>query len=336
MSGEVILRRLSRLNITAFLFLGLLIINSSFLDVSSASTAKVPRLNCVGSGEITGLHPGWSTLSAQQLTVVQSTSSSFRVYWCPAAAPQGTGMISYTLTSMLGAITCETTLLTCTMSGISTASKLSLMASDETGSYPSEQIAIQNSGIPTPCVRSPMKCNIGPGFLTFPTYGNSAPTGMGSCTFAAVANWQEIALGLHPDPSLINKQFVAAGGNVNLGLTTDQVFNYWRTFGIAGVFLDSSKQLPIDPVNVQRAIDDPNIRVIIASLNLGKNQNFAGISIANPSYHWVVVDGYTPQGPLVVTWGQTLQMTWQQWNLEAVTTWTVSTGNQLKSLLGNQ
>jgi len=159
---------------------------------------------------------------------------------------------------------------------------------------------------------------------------------MGSCTFAAVANWQEIALGLHPDPSLINKQFVAAGGNVNLGLTTDQVFNYWRTFGIAGVFLDSSKQLPIDPVNVQRAIDDPNIRVIIASLNLGKNQNFAGISIANPSYHWVVVDGYTPQGPLVVTWGQTLQMTWQQWNLEAVTTWTVSTGNQLKSLLGNQ
>jgi hypothetical protein len=29
--------------------------------------------------------------------------------------------------------------------------------------------------------------------------------------------------------------------------------------------------------------------------------------------HDVVVDGFTPEGPLVVTWGQTVQMTWQQW-----------------------
>ena len=330
------MRRLLRLNFTALSVIGCIILNFSFLDTSVALVPKIPHLNCDGSGELSGLHPGWSSNSAQQLTVVQTNSSNFRIYWCPAAAPQGSGTISYTVTSMLGAITCETPLLSCSMSGISSTSKLSLMASDETGSYHSDQIAIQNSGIPTPCVRAPMKCNLGPGLLTYPTYGNSVPTGMGSCTFAAVANWQEIALGLHPDPSLINKQFVAAGGNANLGLTTDQVFNYWRTFGIAGVFLASSRQLPIDPINVERAIDDPNIRVVIASLNLSKNQNFAGISIPNPSYHWVVVDGYTPQGPLVVTWGQTLQMTWQQWNLEAVTMWTVGTGNQLKSVQSSQ
>ena len=121
----------------------------------------------------------------------------------------------------------------------------------------------------------------------------------------------------------------------NVGLTTDQVFNYWRTFGIAGVLLKNSDALAIDPINLQRAIDDPNVRTVIASLNLVKNQNSAGTSNPNPSYHWVVVTGYTPQGPLVVTWGQTLQMTWQQWNLEAVTMWRIGTGNDLKSLVEN-
>ena len=73
------------------------------------------------------------------------------------------------------------------------------------------------------------------------------------------------------------------------------------------------------------AIDDPNVRAVIASLNLPKGQNFAGVTMQDSSYHWVVVDGYTPEGPLVATWGMTLQMTWQQWNLEAVSMWGIST-----------
>ena len=38
-----------------------------------------------------------------------------------------------------------------------------------------------------------------------------------------------------------------------------------------------------------------------------------------------VVDGFTPQGPLIVTWGHTLQMTWEQWNAEVVSMWGIST-----------
>ena len=316
----------------------LLIISLNLLTSQGAIAAKskVPQLNCSGSGELSGNHPGWTSISAQQLTVVQAGSNNYDLYWCPATAPHGQDEISYTVTSTLGAITCETTLLTCSMRGISATSKLSLMASDETGSYPSDQLAIQNSGVPISCIKIAMKCNAGPGVQSYPTYGNSAPIGLGSCTFAAVANWQEIALGSHPDPALVYKQFTSAGGNANLGLTTDQVFNYWRTFGVAGVFLTSASALPVDPINLQREIDDPHVRTVIASLNLSKNQNFAGTSNPNPSYHWVVVSGYTPQGPLVVTWGQTLLMTWQQWNLEAVTMWQITTGNDLKSLVGSK
>ena len=218
------------------------------------------------------------------------------------------------------------------MQGISPSSNLSLMATDETGSYEAYAPAVQNSGLPTICTKAVSYCNPGPLNLTFPTYGNVAPSGAGNCTFAAVANWEEIALGLHADPATINKEFKSAGGTPALGLTNDQVFNYWTNFGIAGVFLQKSATIPTDPINLMRSIHDPNIRTVIASLNLSKDQNFAGTTNPNASYHWVVVNGYTPQGPLVISWGQRLQMTWQQWNLEAVTMWSINTGNALVNL----
>jgi hypothetical protein len=39
--------------------------------------------------------------------------------------------------------------------------------------------------------------------------------------------------------------------------------------------------------------------------------------------HEVVVDGFTPAGPLVVSWGRTLQMSWAQWHAEAIGMWAV-------------
>jgi hypothetical protein len=209
------------------------------------------------------------------------------------------------------------------------------MASDQIGSYLSNESAIQNSGVPIPCVKSQMYCNPGSPGLIFPSYGNIAPTGVGNCTFAAVANWEQIALGIHADLSLINAQFKSAGGSAALGLTDQQVFNYWSTFGIAGVFLKEATPVPIDPQSLMHSIDDRGVRAVIASLSLSKNQNFAGTSNPTASYHWVVVDGYTPQGPLVVTWGKRLQMSWQQWNLEAVSMWSLSTGNAMVALRAN-
>ena len=35
----------------------------------------------------------------------------------------------------------------------------------------------------------------------------------------------------------------------------------------------------------------------------------------------MVVDGFTREGPLVVSWGQPLEMTWAQWNSEVVGMW---------------
>ena len=284
-----------------------------------------PHLQCLGSGELSGAHPGWSSRQAIQLTWVDLSNFRHALYWCPAAAPSGSGPISYTVTSLLGATTCETTKTYCEMDGVSAGIALEIMATDETGSYPSPNFAIQNSGTPVLCNTAVNYCNPGPGNLTFPSYGNVAPIGIGTCTFAAVANWEEIVLGTTPDAALILRQFAAAGGTYNLGLTNSQVFNYWRDHGIGGTFLNAELPFYADPVSLMKAIDAKAVRAVIASLNLAKGQNFAGNVMQEPSYHWVVVEGYTPQGPLVATWGKTLQMTWQQWNLEVVSMWGITT-----------
>lgn len=284
-----------------------------------------PQLRCAGSGEISGNHPGWSSPAAINLTLVDLGSSDFGLYWCPAAAPSGLGEISYTVTSSLGGITCETTATSCEMSGVSRQGTFNVMATDETGSFPSGTFAIQNTGTYFACIPSVNFCNPGPGVLGYPTYGNVAPIGIGDCTFAAVANWEQVVLDRQPDNAQVQAEFSNAGGTDTLGLTNSQVFNYWQSHGIAGIYLNAALPFYTDPVHLKLAIDDPQIKAVIASLNFSKGQSFAGNVISDSSYHWVVVDGYTPQGPLVVTWGQTLQMTWQQWNLEAVTMWGIST-----------
>ncbi len=288
-------------------------------------TGTDPHLVCDGSGETSGLHPGWSSQAAVQLTSVPLSGSDFGLYWCPAAAIAGAGVISYTVTSTLGAQTCETVHTSCVMRGLSQQTPFQIMATDGTGSYGSSTLAIQNTGTPSLCVTEINFCNPGPGSLTFPSYGNVAPIGIGDCTFAAVANWEEIILGTVPDQALILSEFAQAGGTPNLGLTNSQVFDYWASHGIGGTLLNAALPFYADPVHLMNAIDDKNVRAVIASLNLVKGQNFAGTTMPDSSYHWVVVDGYTPQGPLVATWGKTLQMTWQQWNLEIVSMWGITT-----------
>ena len=284
-----------------------------------------PQLQCAGSGELTGEHPGWSRKSAINLTIVNLSNSDIGLYWCPAAAPKGRGTISYTVTSSLSGNTCETVSTSCELRGATAKDGFEVMATDETGSYLSANFAIQNSGSPYLCSTLVNFCNPGPGGLKFPTYGNVVPTGIGNCTFAAVANWEEVVLGTVPDTTLIQSEFADAGGTPNIGLTNTQVFDYWQSKGIGGTLLNATLPFYADPPHLMQAIDDPNVRAVIASLYLPKGQNFAGVKMQDSSFHWVVVDGYTPQGPLVATWGMTLQMTWQQWNLEVVSMWGFTT-----------
>ena len=295
-------------------------LQSPTVDLVAAAN---PRLTCTGTGEISGTHPGWISAKAISLTLVNIGTTIYGAYWCPAAAPNGEGFISYTLTSSPEGSTCETLRTQCSLSGISQKSKISIMATDQTGSYPIIGPAVQNSGALELCQENAKTCLISRYFETIPSYGNEGTDAIKSCTFAAVANWEHVVLGLVPDPAEIDAEFATSGGLDN-GLTNDQVFSYWKEVGIGGVHLQEATPIYVDPLTVQTIVGSPKYKAIVAQLYLSNGQNLAGFTVTGPFYHWVVIDGFTPTGPLVMTWGLTLQMTWQQWNSEVVSAWRIT------------
>ncbi len=285
-----------------------------------------PNLACEGSGETSGIYPGWSSSSASHLTNVPlENAGSYGIYWCPAANPQGKGLISYTITTSPGGASCETIETQCVISNVSSNSTFYLMATDEVGSYKYSQPLISNSGETELCQNFLNWCNSTLADQTYPAYGNVAPVSIGDCTFAAVANWEQIVLGKDPDPTQIGFEFGKAGGSQTPGLTSDQVFRYWQNNGIAGVYLKTAQSYFVDPYDLENAIDNPDIGVVIAQLKFSVGDPFAGYNISESGGHWLLVVGYTPTGPLVVTWGGTLQMTWQQWNYETTAMWGITT-----------
>ena len=283
-----------------------------------------PKLSCDGSGETSGQYPGWSSPSAAKITAVAlNTPGSYGIYWCAAANPSGKGKISYTITTSPGGGSCETIQTDCVISNVLGDSTFYIMAKDQIGSYKYSDPIIPNSGASEDCSNFQHYCQSTLAGTEYPMYGNSGPDAIGDCTFAAVANWEHIVLNKDPDPAIIGYEFRAAGGSDVSGLSSLAVFNYWRNFGIAGVYLKSVQSYFIDPYDLQTALDNPDIGVVIAELQFTKGQNFAGTYPLGG--HWVLVVGYTPTGPLVVTWGETLQMTWQQWNYETTYMWGITT-----------
>ncbi len=284
---------------------------------------KLPNMQCDGSAATFGIHPGWSSPEAAHLTSVDFGVGSHAIFWCPAGSQAVSGAISYTVTTRSNGYSCETTTTSCIILGSGGVQSYQLMASDLTGTYSSGLSTIQNSGTIAPCIPAPQICNISKELLTFPSYGNVAPLTLGDCTFAAIANWEQITLGVIPDPTLLGLEFGEAGGTKTTGLSDLQAISYWQNFGVTGTSIAAA--VPVDslPESIRSSIDKVSVQALIASLHLRSGQYVGNVGATQESFHWVVVDGYTPRGPLVVTWGQTIQMTWQQWSQEIDTAWQI-------------
>jgi hypothetical protein len=163
----------------------------------------------------------------------------------------------------------------------------------------------------------------GPLYASYPNYGNVAPEGLGDCTFAAAAHWEQIVHGASPDPTVIGYEFAAAGGTASGGLTAQALFSYWIQQGIAGIRATGFTRYFTDKTNVENGVR--SYGAMLVEFQFVAGTGFGQYAIANTSRHMAVVDGFTPEGPLVVTWGQTLQLTWDQWNAEVVGMYGVAT-----------
>ena len=164
-------------------------------------------------------------------------------------------------------------------------------------------------------------CFYGPIDAVYPSYGSGAHGPCGDCTFAAAAHWEQIVLGKHPDPTLLGYEFAQAGGTLDSGLSVNDFLVYWLEHGIAGVPLLGLHAYPTDPATVET--DVRAYTALLAQFTFTKGDTFGPYTPAAGS-HTTVVDGFTPKGPLVVSWGQTIQLTWKQWKAAVKALWGVS------------
>jgi hypothetical protein len=171
------------------------------------------------------------------------------------------------------------------------------------------------------CTPGP-ECDYGAAYESFQTWDNVVgPGALHDCTFAAAANWEQVVLGVHANPALIGSEFLQAGGTEE-GLSQSGLWTYWQRDGIAGVYITGVDGFNTSRIDVENGVLD--YTAMIAELDFTAN-DAVGEDAASGGSHDIVVDGFTPAGPLVVSWGETLQMTWEQWAEEAVGMWGIQT-----------
>jgi hypothetical protein len=170
------------------------------------------------------------------------------------------------------------------------------------------------------CTAGP-HCFYGPITAVYPTYGSPAPSVGGIATFAAAADWQQVVLKRHPDPALIGYAFAKAGGALDSGLPTDTFFSYWLKAGITGIPLIGFHAYATDRADVEAYVRADS--ALLVQFQFQGAAQFGPYRVSAGT-HMAVVDGFTPKGPLVVSWGKTIQLTWQQWSASAVRMWGLS------------
>jgi hypothetical protein len=164
------------------------------------------------------------------------------------------------------------------------------------------------------------ECDYGAARETFKTWGNVPPKALGDCTFAAAADWEQIVMGVRAQPAVITSEFAQAGGSSTEGLSQETLWSYWQTNGIAGVHLTGIYPYTTEKADVEEAVRA--YKAMIVELSFSSDHQVGPYKVSG-KLHDAVVDGFTPRGPLLVSWGKTLQMTWQQWAQEAHTMWRI-------------
>ena len=173
------------------------------------------------------------------------------------------------------------------------------------------------------CAPGP-ECDYGAAYETFENWGNVAPEDFGDCTFAAAANWEQILFHWRAYPTILGYEFAQAGGSAATGLAQSSLWRYWEKNGIASSYLTGLHSYYTTAEDVRNGVRA--YAAMIVEFRFGEGWYFGQWRVAAGT-HDAVVMGFTPEGPLVVSWGEVLQLTWEQWDSEAIGMWGIGATN---------
>jgi len=159
-------------------------------------------------------------------------------------------------------------------------------------------------------IQAPVDLAVG---RSYSNYQNAGPGAISDCTMASVADWIETTLGAIPSEAAIVSAYWSAeneyNGGADEGLTNSQLFSYWQNTGIAGTYLTGTQA-----VTNQSAAEAElsNGYVLINSEELPAG--FPPATDAEGGGHMWIMVGYSSYGPMIVTWGEEIQISWSEFN----------------------
>ena len=177
---------------------------------------------------------------------------------------------------------------------------------------------IANSGTCT--VRQ--SCDLGPKQISFASFDNGGAGNLNDCSFAGAADWETVVLGTTLNNASLIDEYNTATVGTNTGPIVSCALDVLGNQGISGTFASGAESIDTHRSNIQRRVLES--KAVIAQLRFNSLDQIGNLTMAFAGSHFVVVDGFTPVGPRVVTWGSTVQMTWAQWNDEIVGSWKIT------------
>jgi hypothetical protein len=163
-------------------------------------------------------------------------------------------------------------------------------------------------------------CHYGPVHNSYPNY--LSVCSRQDCTFVAAANLVQITTGLKTSAASLKADYAQAGQTYGGGLGMGALWSYWTNVGIDGVQISAVKLYPRDKADLENEV--LGFRALIIEMALGDG-SYLGATRFSAGTALMVVDGYTPKGPLIVYQDRTIQMTWAQWASDAKSMWGVTT-----------
>ncbi|OYV95967.1 MAG: hypothetical protein B7Z73_01595, partial [Planctomycetia bacterium 21-64-5] len=159
-------------------------------------------------------------------------------------------------------------------------------------------------------------CDYGPIGHVFPDYASLCSEE--DCNFIAAANWEGVAAGVTPSVALLMVDYADDHQTFGGGLSMPALWAYWRSRGLDGRYLTAVRNVGLTRARVESEVYAH--RAIIAR-DVTNTPSDVGVQRFGAGTALLIVDGYTPKGPLVVYQGRTMQMTWAQWRAQARAAW---------------
>jgi hypothetical protein len=142
-----------------------------------------------------------------------------------------------------------------------------------------------------------------------------------NCNFVAAADWEEAVLGVSPLPATIKSEYSSAGQTYSGGLDMPSLWSYWRTIGVDGEVAARITSYPTEWLVAKREVS--LLGALIVKVVVPRTESLGALRLG-PGEALMVVDGYTPVGPLVVFGAATRQMTWSMWRSQVRAMWGVT------------